>query len=260
LNISNICFKFRSDEEGRSQMNRKMQWDSGTRDRILEAAGETFAECGFRGGTVRRICDRAGVNVSAIKYHFGGKEELYSEVLGYWHEFAIKKYPPLLGVGENGPPEDQLRAFIRSFLFRMLDKGKPAWFGRVMAREMAQPTQAFDRLVREVMGPLNKLLASIVQKIIGSQATDDTVHLYCASILGQCAYYYNVKLISRLFKRNMSSPEAIERVAAHIAQFSLRSLKHDSMGDEERTQREVTLFQTSSRRSVLTHEGMTPPP
>ncbi len=108
--------------------------NSSTRERILEAAGEVFAEVGFRCATVRRICERAGVNVAAINYHFRSKEELYYEVLKYWHEFAVKKYPPLLGVGEDAPAEEQLRAFILSLLLRMLDKGKPAWFGKVMAR------------------------------------------------------------------------------------------------------------------------------
>jgi len=61
------------------------------RERILEAAGEIFADCGFRGATVRRICERAKVNVAAINYYFGGKEKLYTEVLRHWHDFAIKK-------------------------------------------------------------------------------------------------------------------------------------------------------------------------
>ncbi|HYA92208.1 MAG TPA: CerR family C-terminal domain-containing protein, partial [Thermodesulfobacteriota bacterium] len=111
------------------------------RERILEAAGEIFADCGFRGATVRRICERAKVNVAAINYYFGGKEKLYTEVLRHWHDFAIKKYPFLLGVGEDAPVEEQLRAFIRSFLFRLLDKGKPAWFGKLMTREMTEPTR-----------------------------------------------------------------------------------------------------------------------
>ena len=105
-------------------MKTKDSVDTNTRNRILEAAGGLFAECGFRGATVRMICERARVNLSAIKYHFGGKDELYYEVLNYWHEFAIKKYPPLLGLSEEAIPAEQLRAFIRSLLFRLLDKGK----------------------------------------------------------------------------------------------------------------------------------------
>ena len=205
-------------------MKREIDFD--TRERILEAAGERFAECGFRGATVRMICETARVNLSAIKYHFGGKEELYSEVLRYWHEFAIKKCPPLLGAGEEAPPEEQLRAFIRSLLFRLLDKGKPAWFGKLMAREMAEPTRAFDHMVQEVMRPLNKLLASIVRKIIGTPVREEEVLRCCTSIIGQCVYYYNVRYMTQLFRRDISSPEEIERIADHITLFSLKGLEH----------------------------------
>ena len=86
--------------------------NSHTQNRILEAAGEVFADVGFRCATIRKICERAGVNVAAINYHFRSKEVLYSEVLKYWHEYAIKKYPPLLGVGEDAPAEEQLRALL----------------------------------------------------------------------------------------------------------------------------------------------------
>jgi AcrR family transcriptional regulator len=211
-------------------MKTKDSVDTNTRNRILEAAGGLFAECGFRGATVRMICERALVNLSAIKYHFGGKDELYYEVLNYWHEFAIKKYPPLLGLSEEATPVEQLRAFICSLLFRMLDKGKPAWFGKLMAREMAHPTKAFDHMVKEAMRPLNRLLASIVQKIIGTSVSKEGITLCCTSIIGQCFYYYNARYISQLFRRDMSSPEEIERIADHIMQFSLKGLEHYSEG------------------------------
>ena len=51
-----------------------------TRERILEAALDLFGERGLTGTTVRDIAQRAKVNVAAISYHFGGKDELYRAV------------------------------------------------------------------------------------------------------------------------------------------------------------------------------------
>ena len=51
-----------------------------TRARILDAALDLFGERGLTGTTVRDIAARAKVNVAAISYHFGGKDELYRAV------------------------------------------------------------------------------------------------------------------------------------------------------------------------------------
>jgi TetR/AcrR family transcriptional regulator, regulator of cefoperazone and chloramphenicol sensitivity len=208
--------------------------DGDCRKRILEAAGETFAEYGFRGATIRRICERADVNIAAINYYFGGKEKLYSEVLRYWSDYALKKYPLLLGLGEEAPPEEQLRAFVRSLLFRLLDKGKPAWFGKLMTREMTEPTRAFERLLKEVVYPRDRVLASIVQKKIGTSVDEERIRLCCASIIGQCIYYYNARaIIAELYGRDVSTASEIERIADHIVQFSLEGLEHYTEHDRD---------------------------
>lgn len=52
-----------------------------TKEKIIEKAGELFAARGYDGVSVRDIAAAAGVNVSAVSYHFGGKEELFREVI-----------------------------------------------------------------------------------------------------------------------------------------------------------------------------------
>jgi AcrR family transcriptional regulator len=200
---------------------------SSTKYRILEAAGEVFAEFGFQKATIRKICKRAGVNLASINYHFGEKEKLYFEVLEYGHEASMEKYPLEFGLSQDISPEERLQNFIRLFLFRMFDKGKPAWFGKLIAKEMTEPTQAFDHLVKETIRPLANLLASIVQELIGSHIDEDKIRLCCASIIGQCLHYNNAKpIITRLFQRNIYTSEGIEQIAKHITQFSLNGLKH----------------------------------
>jgi AcrR family transcriptional regulator len=52
-----------------------------TRERLLQAATRLFADNGYRGASVRGICNLAGANPGAVSYHFGGKRQLYRAVL-----------------------------------------------------------------------------------------------------------------------------------------------------------------------------------
>lgn len=53
---------------------------SETKQRILEAAEALFAEDGLSTTSLRKITTRAGVNLAAVNYHFGGKDELIKAV------------------------------------------------------------------------------------------------------------------------------------------------------------------------------------
>jgi AcrR family transcriptional regulator len=52
-----------------------------SREALLKAAQHVFSKKGFEGATVKDLADEAGVNVSLVSYHFGGKEGLYKTCL-----------------------------------------------------------------------------------------------------------------------------------------------------------------------------------
>lgn len=195
-----------------------------TRQRLLEAAGEVFAEQGFHKATVREICTRAGANGAAINYHFRDKQGLYTAVLQYAHQCSIGKYPPYNG--GNATVEEQLKAFARSFLLRIFDDGRPAWHGKLMSREMIEPTTALDTLVESNIRPIAQQLESLVRKFLGRGASKQVVVLCARSIVAQCVFYHHARpVISRLYPTQQYSPEEVERLADHITRFSLGALK-----------------------------------
>ena len=53
-----------------------------TRDALLAAGRELFAERGYDGVPVAAIAQEAGVNKAMINYHFGGKRGLYRAIVG----------------------------------------------------------------------------------------------------------------------------------------------------------------------------------
>src|SRR5581483_7824918 len=159
-----------------------------TRQRLLEAAGEIFAEQGFHNATVRDVCQRAGANIAAVNYHFGDKEGLYTAVLRYAHQCATEKYSPEMAFASEGnvPAEQRLCMFVRSFLRHIFDEGQPAWHGKLMSREMMEPTPALEVLVKEEIRPRAEMLEAIIRELLGRRASPERVRLCVRSIIGQC--------------------------------------------------------------------------
>src|SRR5580692_4347987 len=87
-----------------------------TRRRLLDSAGEVFAEKGFANSTVREICKKAGANIAAVNYHFGDKQKLYLAVFADCRSHADRGPAP----SPKLSPEQRLREFIRQFLRHLL--------------------------------------------------------------------------------------------------------------------------------------------
>ena len=197
-----------------------------TRQQLIAAAADVFAEVGFRAATVRAICDRAGANVAAVNYHFGDKEKLYLEVLRFTQEQALEKYPTNLGLKGDASPELRLKAFISSFLFRIFDDGPIAWHGKLMSREMIEPTAALDALVDEKIRPQAQQLSAIIRALLGPSATLKQARLCGMSVVSQCLFYHHCRpVVSRLFPGQKFGRKDIEDLAEHITGFSIAAIK-----------------------------------
>lgn len=197
-----------------------------TRQALIEAGGAVFAEVGFHNATVREICRRAGANIAAVNYHFGDKDALYREVLAYYQTRALQKFPLDLGVRLGAPAPERLRAFVRSFLLRIFDHGSDAWHGKLISREMIDPTNALDAIVVERIRPQAQHLGAIVHELLGGQADEETVRLCSLSVVSQCLFYHHCQpVVCRLFPEQNFSSEQVETLADHITRFSLAAIK-----------------------------------
>jgi AcrR family transcriptional regulator len=209
-----------------TQLKSTSEEPTGTEQRLLEAAGEIFAEFGYRAATVRQICEKAGANVAAVNYHFRDKEGLYLAVLRSVPDAQAEKYPAQSGLSRDATPEQQLRGYVQTLLQRVFDAGRPGWHAKLLARELAEPTRALDTLLEDVARPLHQELGGIVRRLLGSGATDETVRLGALSVMGQCVYYqYARTVLKHLYPEQGSGAEDITRLVDHITKFSLAGLK-----------------------------------
>ena len=204
------------------------------RQRLLEGAGELFAELGFHKASVRQICRRARANLAAIKYHFGDKAGLYREVLIAAQGCAADTTLAQL----TGTAPQRLRQLVGARLLRIFDAARPAWQAKLLAREMVDPTPALDALVSEQIRPRCELLESLVREILGPDASRERVRLSALSIIGQCLFYYHARtILERLFPTQVYGVSDIARLADHITGFSLSALEGLRRESERRPRR-----------------------
>jgi len=198
---------------------------------LVAAATEVFAAAGYRGATVRDICRQAGANVAAVNYHFGGKEGLYEEVLRCGLRRALTLFPPDGGVSAGATAEERLRGFIRSFLERMVATGPEASHGRLLMREMVDPTPALDAVVAQELRALMDRLAGMVREVLGANVGEEDVALGVASIVGQVVFYHHCRaVIPVAFPALRGASTDLSLLTEHIVRFSLGGLVSDKSG------------------------------
>ena len=192
-----------------------------TKSRLLEAAGEEFAEKGFEGATVRCICDRAGTNLAAVNYHFGDKEQLYEQAVLHAHRCAPSS---IAEVPSGADPAEELRTYVAMFLSNVVALESPTWHQILMLREMVNPTRASEALVREAIRPRFEHLSAIIRKLC-PLADQTRVQALAFSVVGQCLHYKLTRSISeRLVGAESFSKLDLDYLTDHITRFTLAAL------------------------------------
>jgi len=206
-----------------------------TREKLVEVAGRIFAEHGYHATTVREIVKRSGANIAAVNYHFGGKLGLYTEVLQQLVR-AARVDAINSALDQNAPPEDILRAIIRARLQSVTRPKVQDLHVRIMMHELVQPTPALSRVVNEVSRPIYERLLELVGRIIDLPPKNEQTRLCVHSIMGQILVYILAgPLLMRLWPELEMTQEQVDRIAGHIADFSLTYLRQANSGDRRAT-------------------------
>lgn len=109
------------------------------KQKLMDAAEELFSQQGFEAVSVREITQRAESRLADINDHFGGKAELFKEVLARRASILSRDYENmLLALSRNGSLSDQVNALVSAFTAPLLNRSKEdgAWLNylRLLSR------------------------------------------------------------------------------------------------------------------------------
>lgn len=196
------------------------------REQILEIAGQLFAERGYDAVTVREICQRARVNLSAINYYFGDKQSLYLEAVRTAARERLREFP-MITWSPNDPPTEKLRQYIRNLLERvLLDRGAD-WHAQLIMAEVVKPTRACRRFVQEFIRPNFEVLLQLLREILPQKVPQAMLYHVAFSIVGQCVFYRLCGgIVRNLASREVPGVLDLERLTQFISEFSLAGIRH----------------------------------
>lgn len=198
-----------------------------TRQRVLEAAGEVFADKGFEKATIREIVERAGANLNAVNYYFRDKQGLYLALFEHAHQTVRGKDRDAFTQNRDLPPEQRMRTMITHVLRGFILTKNAPWQARLMFRETIEPTGALDMMTRRFIQPRFEELASIVRALMPPDTPELSVQLCAESILGQCAHIAHRRAVmEKLIPELEYTPDGVAVIAEHITSFSLAAIRN----------------------------------
>jgi AcrR family transcriptional regulator len=134
-----------------------------TRARILDAAEALFLEHGFDGTSLRLLSGRAGVNLAAVNYHFGGKDELFRTMLALRLDALNEQRIALLDQREGAAPEGpDCESILGALLLPVLaiarrdriEKRHGADLLRLLGRAYVDPSPLLRQFLSERYAPV----------------------------------------------------------------------------------------------------------
>jgi len=204
-------------------MNEKQ--DVNTKDALLEAAIEVFADKGFDAATVRDICSKANANVAAVNYHYGGKDALYMAVLEV--VFPSDEYERY--TTSDTEPEERLRQYLRKLVREIYERGNNIVSERwsIFLREMAKPSKNLNFIVKRQVQPRADELRDIVSAFLGPDVSDRKLAFTSSSVwILLLDHLLTQPILDRLTpKRPAIREDNINDFVEHVLKFSIGGIR-----------------------------------
>ena len=211
-----------------------------SRERILSAAGPVFAEKGFESSTIREICAAADVNVAAVNYYFGDKQQLYLETVRLASEARIEQIAPPERA-DSTPAEIHLYDHVRTMLERMLGSEQVPWQVKLLMREVLQPTEACQELVEQHFRPRFEYLQDLLDNWLPPEVPTYRRRQIALSVVGQCVHYRMAGEVIDLLtpEEDRRQYHSLDQLAFHITTLTLASLQGQPIWEVDRLLRDM---------------------
>jgi AcrR family transcriptional regulator len=145
-----------------------------TKEQIITVAERLFAENGFAGTTLRNVVNEAGVNLAAVHYHFGSKEELFRAVVARFARPVVAQELRLLSelkAGTELPSVEEILTAILQPSLEILseDEGTRLVRAKFMGRCRTEP-EPIQSIANKEFAAATEAFLDLLQRVLPEQS------------------------------------------------------------------------------------------
>ena len=199
-----------------------------TKKKILESAAEEFCAKGYRGTTIRDICQRAMVNVASVNYHFSCKRTLYKNVVEYLYGELDHKSINILEIKTEEEWKQEILSWVQNLLVKITNASLHyKWINKIFFREMLDASEVFPEFFEKNFNPYFSSIEQLIRLGFPSDTDKKTVYIAIFSVISQCIFYEQNKIIvSKIFDdKFIIDKEEIKRISLFITNSLCSNLK-----------------------------------
>ena len=199
-----------------------------TRTSILSAAERLYAERGFGDVTLRDIVAEAGVNLAAVNYHFGSKDELIAELF-VTRSLATnrERLNELKAAEEAGGGRTSIDSILRALVGPMLrgclgPERERSTAARFMIRASIESVPPIRRIRNREIDHLRKFAAAMRRSLPGR----DEVDFYWSLHFALAMAHQTIRDSERLTKlsEGLCDLDDVEGIIERIVAVSVKAL------------------------------------
>ena len=197
-----------------------------TRQRLLEAAGQVFANKGFNAATGKEIAELAHTNTAAVNYYFGGIDELYAAVLQEARNRVVTTDEVRAAVVGKTDAKAKLEAVIGLIVPAITSPAASSWAIRVLGREIVSPSPALAPLREDACWSGSASYGALLPSCLGCPKTTRRSRAGLISVMAPILLLlvYDRNMFRHMFPDFGLTPQDNAGVIRHLVQFALAGL------------------------------------
>ena len=226
-----------------------------TRTKMIHKAIEVFGMLGYEAASTRTLADRAGVNLAAIPYHFGGKRGLYLAAAQAIADYARGRMEPVVARLRDGSQTDQTTRIdeaLSSFFCLAVGGSEPEAWTSFFVRCERDEDDAFRMIYEEVVACFERALIETVAEAIGCDAGDENLRIRVAIVIASIVNFRTLRNMTlNTLGWDQFNPDRLEQLEGAIRRFALGELLSvPAGGSEGKPQSKPKISHRSHRKAV----------